>query len=126
MYDDEEVIVQIMIGNKGQTDVRIMAQGEFEAVNFVRRRIAALDGKTASSGNEPTNNVELVTAMMEFSKFGALAQALIVEAITRYATQVSNCAPEQFGPNSIVAPEAWIGVAKEIKTKMDAFYKRKV
>lgn len=124
MYDDEEVVVEIKIGNKGQTDVRIMAQSEFEAISFVRRRIAALDGKTASSGNEPTNNVELVTAMMEFSKFGALAQAFVIESVTRYAKQVAVSTPEQYGEASIVSPEAWIGVAKEIKTKMDAFYKR--
>lgn len=124
-YDDEEITVQIKVGARGVwMDVPVMAQDEFAAVRFIERQLSNLKGKTVSFTNEPTNNVELVTAMMEFSKFGALAQAFIVEAITRYAKQVSNSTPEQYGENSIVAPESWIGVGKEIKTKMDAFYKR--
>lgn len=71
-----------------------------------------------------STNVDLVRSLMTHSQFGALAQAFIIEAITRYAKQVSNSTPEQYGENSIVAPESWIGVGKEIKTKMDAFYKR--
>lgn len=125
MYDNEEVTVQVKVGAKGEvTHVTVQAQSEYEAVRFIKRRIMDLEGKTASSGNEPTNNVELVTAMMEFSRFGALAQGFIIEAITRYAKLVSTSSPEHYGQGSVVSPEAWIGVAKEIKTKMDAFYKR--
>lgn len=66
------------------------------------------------------DNVEFVTEMMEHSKFGPLAQAFVIEAISRYAEQVAASKPENYGQTSFFSPESWIGVGKEIAEKMDA------
>ena len=58
---------------------------------------------------------------MEYSDFGALAQAFVIEAVSRYAEEVSQTTPEDYGSFSIVAPESWIGVAREIRDKMNAY-----
>ena len=77
----------------------------------------------------PTNNTELVASMMEFSRHGALAQMFIVNAIQQHADQVSKATPDQVGDAGgrgmlAISPESWIGVAQEIKAKMEAFYGR--
>jgi hypothetical protein len=72
---------------------------------------------------ELTTNVQLVKNMMEYSQFGVLAQAFIIDALTKHANAVSKCTPDQI-QGGMVHPESWIGVAKEIKAKMDAFYQR--
>lgn len=77
---------------------------------------------------DPKNctNVEWIKGIMEFSHSGALAQAFVVEAVARYAKQVMLSKPEEFGNASIVSPEAWIEVGREINQKMEAKYgKRK-
>lgn len=65
-------------------------------------------------------NVQAVRSMMEYSDFGALAQAFIIEAISRYADEVSESTPEDYGSFTLVSPESWIGVAREIRKKMNA------
>ena len=77
----------------------------------------------------PTN-IDLVVDLMNYSKFGALSQVFIMEAITRYAEQMAQATPEQLTPK---APEdgqegismgfpaqAWIGVAKDIQARLEA------
>lgn len=66
------------------------------------------------------NNVEFVTEMMEFSQFGALTQAFIIEAIDRYSKQVAASTPDQYPPNDFFSPEVWIGIGKEIQQKLSA------
>ena len=66
-------------------------------------------------------NVELVTEMMEFSRFGALSQLFIIEAIGQYSGMVINSPPEALdGMKGFINPEAWRGVAKEIASKLEA------
>jgi hypothetical protein len=73
-----------------------------------------------------STNEELVAHMMRFSNFGALSQMFIVDAITKAAEAVANSKPEDYPPERMmmVTPEAWIGVAQEIKATMDEFYNR--
>lgn len=72
--------------------------------------------------NTPMTNVELVTEMMEYSRFGALAQLFIMEAITRYADSVSKAHPEALKSmeNGLISPQAWQGVAIEIAHKLSS------
>jgi hypothetical protein len=69
------------------------------------------------------DNVDLVKDMMEHSQFGALAQAFIIDALTKQSNAVAKADPASIN-GGLVNPEAWVGVAKEIKAKMDAFYQR--
>ena len=69
-------------------------------------------------------NVELVTDMMEFSKYGALSQIFIIEAIGRYADQCTEeLTPEALAEyekkGSFINMNAWLGVAKEIKERLE-------
>jgi hypothetical protein len=63
-------------------------------------------------------NVELVTNIMEFSKYGALSQLFVMDALQKLANAVAKSKPEDYGANPFVHPQAWIGVAKEIAEKL--------
>jgi hypothetical protein len=71
-------------------------------------------------------NVEVVTKLMEFSRYGALAQAFVVEAISRYADQCSAMTDEEVAKHdaeqNMLSYKAWRGVAREIKAIMDERY----
>lgn len=66
-------------------------------------------------------NIEAITDMMEFSSHGALAQAFVIEAIDQYAKAVMDASQEDIDAmrGSFLSPEAWQGVAREIKGKLD-------
>lgn len=68
-------------------------------------------------------NAQVVRDLMENSKHGALAQMFVIDALTKHAEMVSEADPKLF-VNSLVHPQAWIGVATEIKQKLDAAYSR--
>lgn len=62
-------------------------------------------------------NVEFVTELMEFSNHGALSQVFIIEAIRRYAEA---CSERRISDNGFISPDAWQGVAREIRDKLVA------
>lgn len=79
----------------------------------------------------PTN-IDIVVDIMQHSRFGPLSQVFVMEAITRYAEQLSQATVADLTPpepeplpdgtrrvNIGINPPAWIGVAKEIKAKLD-------
>jgi len=57
--------------------------------------------------------------MMEYSQYGALAQLFIIDAISKLSAAVSKADPAKMG-NGLIDGTAWVGVAKEIRAKMDA------
>lgn len=65
-------------------------------------------------------NVQLVKSMMEFSNYGALAQAFIMDAIGKHAEACSkiDLATIDREKWAYILPEAWVGVAKEINQKL--------
>jgi len=73
-------------------------------------------------------NEALMRDMMRFSKYGALSQMFIIDALTKASNRVVEAGLEvvrkQMGENSMIHPDAWYGVAKEIKERMDANYRR--
>ena len=71
---------------------------------------------------KPKSNVDVVIDIMEYSTYGALAQVFIMDAIAKHADAVAKMTAADFpeGVGAMVAPSHWIGVAKEIKVKMDA------
>lgn len=71
-------------------------------------------------------NVELVKHMMTFSRYGALSQIFIMDAIGKAARNVANApieevraAFEKSGAVAMFNPDAWHGVAKEIAERLD-------
>lgn len=62
------------------------------------------------------NNVHFIKRMMEFSRYGALSQVFILEAIRKEAERVAATKVEQYDKNAwfMISVEGWIGVAKEI------------
>jgi hypothetical protein len=73
---------------------------------------------------QPKTNVQIVRDLMEFSKFGALSQMFIIDAITKQAALVAKSRPSDYPAGGFVEPTAWIGVAKEIEARMAEAYGR--
>lgn len=67
-------------------------------------------------------NLDLVKDLMHYSPYGALCQAFIIEGIYKYCDTVIKENP--LTENSFVDHKAWLGIANDIKTRMDSFYKR--
>jgi hypothetical protein len=70
---------------------------------------------------EPKTNVEFVTDLMEYNRFGAMAQLVILEAIERYVDGViDNEADVLKGmEGTMIHGPAWVGTCKEIKRKLE-------
>jgi hypothetical protein len=64
-------------------------------------------------------NTALVRGIMEHSRYGALAQMFVIDALVKHADAVAKSTPSDYPENSWIHPEGWIGVAKEIKTALD-------
>jgi hypothetical protein len=66
-------------------------------------------------------NIQKIKEIMEFSNYGALSQVFVMEALYREADRISKTDPSQYdkGKWCFIDPEAWVGVAKEIKDKID-------
>lgn len=70
---------------------------------------------------ESMTNVKYLTEIMEFSRFGPLAQAFVIEALARYATEIKACKSEDLDSPGL-SGAAWVGVANEIDAKLTAKY----
>ena len=62
-------------------------------------------------------NVEFVVDLMEFSAYGALIQAFVLQALTQYAQKVAATDPEALGTGLVRGP-AWHGCALEVQRKL--------
>jgi hypothetical protein len=63
-------------------------------------------------------NEELVNNMMNYSQYGALSQAFVMQAIEHLADAVIKQEEALLKTESFVHMPSWIGVAKEIKQKL--------
>lgn len=64
-------------------------------------------------------NEQFVARLMKFSRHGALAQAFILEGITKYAEACAKADPASLD-SPFLSGEAWVACAKEIKAETDA------
>jgi hypothetical protein len=64
-------------------------------------------------------NIEKVQHIMSYSRYGALAQLFVMDALHKWTGIISKAQPEQVD-NGFVDPEAWIGVAREINDALNA------
>ncbi|RUS67740.1 hypothetical protein CUZ56_00217 [Saezia sanguinis] len=71
-------------------------------------------------------NIEFVTDLMQYSKYGVMAQLFVIEALHCYSDTVANAAPEQLKElGEFINPQAWQGVAREIAEKIENRHKQK-
>jgi hypothetical protein len=63
-------------------------------------------------------NQQIVKDIMTNSKFGSLAEIFVMDAIDKLANSVANTKPSDYPKDSFIHPEAWIGLAQEIKEKL--------
>jgi hypothetical protein len=66
-------------------------------------------------------NEEFVSDLMTYSSFGGLCQVFVIEAIRRYADQVSAANPAAMD-TQFLSGAVWVGLAKEIKAKVHQQY----
>ncbi|MGG2042849.1 hypothetical protein [Burkholderia gladioli] len=73
-----------------------------------------------------TTNLECITEIMAFSKYGALAQAFVLDALSKHAERVAtlplDALQKQLGDHPLVSARAWHGVAQEIHTKLESHF----
>jgi hypothetical protein len=70
---------------------------------------------------KPVTNVDVLVELMEYSKFGPLAQMFIIDTVARQARAVADADPATVAWDAgLVSFEAWQGVAREIADKLDA------
>ncbi|QJW78711.1 MULTISPECIES: hypothetical protein [Burkholderia] len=71
-------------------------------------------------------NIDCLNDIMTYSRYGALAQAFVMDALSKHAHRVATISPdtlrEQFGAHTPVNVEAWQGVAREIHDKLEAHF----
>lgn len=75
-----------------------------------------------------TTNLECLTDIMEFSRYGALAQAFVMDALSKHAARVAKLPldelQKQLGNHPLVSARAWHGVAQEIHGKLESHFAR--
>ncbi|MBF4049619.1 hypothetical protein ISI15_16445 [Burkholderia pseudomallei] len=73
-------------------------------------------------------NLECLTNLMTFSRYGALAQTFVMDTLSKHAAHVARMPLEdlieKFGDQPIVSAKAWHGVANEIHDKLEAHFAR--
>ena len=73
-------------------------------------------------------NLEVLTDIMTFSRYGALAQAFVMDALSKHAERIATAPPDtleaQFGNHAMVSARAWQGVAQEIHGKLETHFAR--
>lgn len=84
---------------------------------------AAEHDEDQAEGTRRATNVEAITEIMEFSRYGALAQLFIIDALSKQARCVADAPPESFQgegwQGSMISGTAWQAVAREIADKLD-------
>ncbi len=73
-------------------------------------------------------NLECLTQIMTLSRYGALAQAFVMDALSKLAEHIAQMPLEQleekFGDHPMIGASAWQLVAKEIHEKLEAHFTR--
>ena len=63
--------------------------------------------------SECKTNTDFIVELMEYSPTGAIAQAFILEAVSRYAKTVAAADPAKLD-TGIISGEAWVATAEHI------------
>ena len=76
-----------------------------------------MSGTTATAIRSPQTNLTVVTDIMEFSSYGALAQAFVMVALESYSAAVA-AGTEQEVSNGLIPLGVWKGIAEEVLQKL--------
>jgi hypothetical protein len=68
-------------------------------------------------------NVQAINNVMNFSEYGSLSQAFVMNAILTSAEAVIAAGTDVMPKDGFIAPQAWLGVAKEIHDKLSTHLK---
>lgn len=66
-------------------------------------------------------NIQKVNYLMTMNPGGPLAQAFILEAVRRYATEIMAAGEPEENPRAIISPTAWYDTAASLKNQIDHF-----
>lgn len=78
-------------------------------------------------------NEDLIKDLMNFSPYGGLCQAFIMQGIQAYCQDVINQKDEMLeheeqmkieGRMPLISTTAWIGIAEDVNKRIEEFYKR--
>ncbi|WLA44043.1 hypothetical protein QNJ95_22470 [Bradyrhizobium elkanii] len=67
----------------------------------------------------PQTNTAFVRSLMEHSKYGALAQLFVLDALDKWSELVAKAEPAAVN-TPLINGHAWVGVAAEIQEKLKA------
>jgi hypothetical protein len=67
-------------------------------------------------------NVEFIVEAMEYSRYGALKQAFVIEALGFYCDHVIENMPAQDDGRSLVSPYTWYNIALELHKELEDKY----
>ena len=81
---------------------------------------AAEDNEEEITGQRLTN-VETIIEIMEFSRFGVMAQMFVMDALIKQARMTADAPAGAFESmrGGFISPDAWQAVAREIADKLD-------
>lgn len=104
------------------SDAQAAADAELENDSLTEALMNESSDSSYSSSNNPTN-IEKITSIMEYSKFGALAQMFVMDAVSKFANLVANTPIEELESmrNGLISPEGWRDVAAEIAEKLRSY-----
>jgi hypothetical protein len=69
-------------------------------------------------------NEDLVRDLLNYSPYGALGQAFVMEAIQAYAKGMLAAPRADETDNEFISQATWRGIAADVKARCDAFYRR--
>jgi hypothetical protein len=69
-------------------------------------------------------NEEFMSELMNFSPFGGVVQAFVVEAMAYYCEEVINQEGVVEDPKALISISTWRAVAKDVLGKINAKYDR--
>lgn len=77
---------------------------------------------------KPKTNIDFVCQLMDFSRFGPLAQMFVIDALSKWSDNIAQTPIEEsrkaFEGNPLIGVEAWQGVAWGIKEKLAPYFAR--
>jgi len=67
-------------------------------------------------------NVQVVNGIMNYSQYGAMSQAFVMNALLTSAEAVIAAGAEAIPQGGFISPEVWVGVATEVRDKIKAHF----
>ncbi len=76
--------------------------------------------------NDRKTNTELVDDLMSYSRFGAMAQVFIIEAIRSYSSRIVENGEPEDNKSLFISPVLWYNIAKDVLDRVEQNYKTEV